>query len=62
MTAIPSTESSSHNAGTAAGPSQSSQNGAIAPVVLCILDGWGYRHDDSHNAIRAAQTPVMDAL
>ena len=62
VTAIPSTESSSHNAGTAAGPSQSSQNGAIAPVVLCILDGWGYRHDDSHNAIRAAQTPVMDAL
>jgi 2,3-bisphosphoglycerate-independent phosphoglycerate mutase len=31
-------------------------------VVLCILDGWGYRHDDSHNAIRAAETPVMDAL
>jgi len=30
--------------------------------VLCILDGWGYRHDDAHNAIRAAQTPVMDAL
>ncbi|WP_010315368.1 2,3-bisphosphoglycerate-independent phosphoglycerate mutase [Synechococcus sp. CB0205] len=30
--------------------------------MLCILDGWGYRHDDSHNAIRAAQTPVMDAL
>jgi 2,3-bisphosphoglycerate-independent phosphoglycerate mutase len=31
-------------------------------VVLCILDGWGYRHDDAHNAIRAAETPVMDAL
>jgi 2,3-bisphosphoglycerate-independent phosphoglycerate mutase len=31
-------------------------------VVLCILDGWGYRHDDTHNAIRAADTPVMDAL
>jgi 2,3-bisphosphoglycerate-independent phosphoglycerate mutase len=30
--------------------------------VLCILDGWGYRHDDAHNAIRAAKTPVMDAL
>ena len=30
--------------------------------MLCILDGWGYRHDDAHNAIRAAQTPVMDAL
>jgi len=34
----------------------------VAPVVLCILDGWGYRHDDEHNAIRAAETPVMDAL
>ena len=31
-------------------------------MVLCILDGWGYRPDDEHNAIRAAQTPVMDAL
>ena len=36
--------------------------GPVAPVVLCILDGWGYRHDDAHNAIRAADTPVMDAL
>jgi len=36
--------------------------GAIAPVVLTILDGWGYRHDEAHNAIRAADTPVMDAL
>ena len=34
----------------------------VAPVVLCILDGWGYRHEDANNAIRAAQTPVMDAL
>ena len=34
----------------------------VAPVVLCILDGWGYRHDATHNAIRAAETPVMDAL
>ena len=34
----------------------------VAPVVLCILDGWGYRHDAAHNAIRAAETPVMDAL
>lgn len=36
--------------------------GPVAPVVLTILDGWGYRHDQSHNAIRAAHTPVMDAL
>jgi 2,3-bisphosphoglycerate-independent phosphoglycerate mutase len=36
--------------------------GPVAPVVLAILDGWGYRPDDAHNAIRAADTPVMDAL
>ncbi len=36
--------------------------GPIAPVVLTILDGWGYRPVDDHNAIRAADTPVMDAL
>ena len=36
--------------------------GPVALVVLTILDGWGYRHDDAHNAIRAADTPVMDAL
>ncbi|MCP9775199.1 2,3-bisphosphoglycerate-independent phosphoglycerate mutase [Cyanobium sp. WAJ14-Wanaka] len=35
---------------------------AIAPVVLAILDGWGHRSGDAHNAIRAAATPVMDAL
>jgi 2,3-bisphosphoglycerate-independent phosphoglycerate mutase len=35
---------------------------SIAPVVLTILDGWGYSHDEAHNAIRAAATPVMDAL
>ena len=36
--------------------------GPAAPVVLTILDGWGYLPDDAHNAIRAADTPVMDAL
>ena len=35
---------------------------SIAPVVLAILDGWGYSHEEAHNAIRAAATPVMDAL
>ena len=34
----------------------------VAPVVLAILDGWGYRQDENHNAIQAADTPVMDAL
>jgi 2,3-bisphosphoglycerate-independent phosphoglycerate mutase len=35
---------------------------SIAPVVLAILDGWGYGADGDHNAVRAAATPVMDAL
>jgi len=34
----------------------------IAPVVLAILDGWGFREEDDHNAVRSADTPVMDAL
>jgi 2,3-bisphosphoglycerate-independent phosphoglycerate mutase len=34
----------------------------VAPVVLAILDGWGYRPEVDHNAIRNATTPVMDAL
>ncbi|MBE6450021.1 MAG: 2,3-bisphosphoglycerate-independent phosphoglycerate mutase [Alphaproteobacteria bacterium] len=27
------------------------------PVVLCILDGWGYREDKSFNAIEVGKTP-----
>jgi 2,3-bisphosphoglycerate-independent phosphoglycerate mutase len=38
------------------------QPSSLAPVVLAILDGWGYSHEEAHNAIRAAATPVMDAL
>ncbi|MGG6297097.1 2,3-bisphosphoglycerate-independent phosphoglycerate mutase [Leptolyngbya sp. AN02str] len=34
----------------------------ISPVVLVILDGWGYREDADGNAIAAANTPVMDSL
>ena len=34
----------------------------VAPVVLAILDGWGYRPEVYYNAIRNATTPVMDAL
>lgn len=32
------------------------------PLVLLILDGWGYREDVSNNAIAQANTPVMDQL
>jgi 2,3-bisphosphoglycerate-independent phosphoglycerate mutase len=34
----------------------------VAPVVLVILDGWGYCEETRGNAIAAAKTPVMDSL
>jgi 2,3-bisphosphoglycerate-independent phosphoglycerate mutase len=34
----------------------------VAPVVLVILDGWGYCEETQGNAIAAANTPVMDSL
>ena len=33
-----------------------------SPVVLAILDGWGHRDETSHNAIKTANTPIMDSL
>ena len=33
-----------------------------SPVVLAILDGWGYRKEKSDNAIKSAITPIMDSL
>ena len=35
---------------------------AISPVVLIILDGWGYRETTEANAIAAARTPIMSSL
>jgi 2,3-bisphosphoglycerate-independent phosphoglycerate mutase len=35
---------------------------SVSPVVLAILDGWGYREDPDGNAIATANTPVMDSL
>ncbi|MBK4714364.1 MULTISPECIES: 2,3-bisphosphoglycerate-independent phosphoglycerate mutase [Tenebrionibacter/Tenebrionicola group] len=32
------------------------------PMVLVILDGYGYREDQQDNAISNARTPVMDTL
>ncbi len=34
----------------------------VAPVVLVILDGWGYCEETRGNAIVAAKTPIMDSL
>ncbi len=36
--------------------------GKVAPVVLAILDGWGYTEESKNNAVKQASTPVMDAL
>jgi len=33
-----------------------------SPVVLAILDGWGYQEDITDNAIKSANTPIMDSL
>ncbi|MBP9752024.1 MAG: 2,3-bisphosphoglycerate-independent phosphoglycerate mutase [Candidatus Moranbacteria bacterium] len=32
------------------------------PVVLIVLDGWGYRDESEHNAIAKASTPYFDSL
>ncbi|MGK9232566.1 2,3-bisphosphoglycerate-independent phosphoglycerate mutase [Inquilinus limosus] len=32
------------------------------PVVLCVLDGWGWREDEADNAVRQARTPNFDRL
>ncbi|MEM9120798.1 MAG: 2,3-bisphosphoglycerate-independent phosphoglycerate mutase [Cyanobacteria bacterium P01_F01_bin.56] len=34
----------------------------ISPMVLIILDGWGYRENADGNAVTVAETPVMDSL
>ncbi|MEQ9639633.1 MAG: 2,3-bisphosphoglycerate-independent phosphoglycerate mutase [Alphaproteobacteria bacterium] len=35
-------------------------NSTPRPVVLCILDGWGYREAAADNAIARGQTPTWD--
>ena len=32
------------------------------PVMLAILDGWGWREDAADNAVRLARTPTFDRL
>ncbi len=34
----------------------------VSPVVLVILDGWGYREATQNNAIALAKTPVISSL
>lgn len=35
---------------------------SINPVVLIVLDGWGYREDSKDNAILASKKPYFDSL
>ena len=32
------------------------------PIVLIILDGWGYRESADHNPLQTTDTPTFDAL
>src|SRR6185369_8709893 len=32
------------------------------PVMLVVLDGWGWREDVADNAVRQAKTPAFDRL
>src|SRR6201986_3421632 len=32
------------------------------PVMLVVLDGWGWREDSADNAVRQAHTPTFDRL
>src|SRR5438105_5388420 len=32
------------------------------PVMLVVLDGWGWREDRADNAVRLARTPAFDRL
>ncbi len=34
----------------------------VSPVVLAILDGWGYRQETEANAIATAKTPIFDSI
>jgi 2,3-bisphosphoglycerate-independent phosphoglycerate mutase len=34
----------------------------VSPMVLVILDGWGYREEADGNAIQSARTPIIDSL
>jgi len=39
-----------------------SDNKGKKPVVLVVLDGWGYREEKENNAIAEAKTPFFDHL
>ena len=34
----------------------------ISPILLCILDGWGVSPNNNKNAVKEANTPIIDDL
>ena len=42
--------------------SSETSNSGKGPVVLCVLDGWGWRSETSENAIALAKTPNFDRM
>jgi 2,3-bisphosphoglycerate-independent phosphoglycerate mutase len=38
------------------------ENKKRAPIILCIMDGWGINKDINHNAVAQAKTPNVDNL
>lgn len=40
----------------------SSQHQAKRPVMLVVLDGWGWRDEQADNAVRLGRTPTFDDL
>lgn len=44
------------------GVGQGTEKAAHRPVVLCILDGFGWREETTANAVRLARKPVFDQL
>ena len=42
--------------------SSETSNSGKGPVILCVLDGWGWRSETSENAIALAKTPNFDRM
>ena len=38
------------------------KNKKKAPIILCIMDGWGINKNINYNAVAQAKTPNVDNL
>src|SRR6266702_5770790 len=43
-------------------PMTDTKTQARRPVMLVVLDGWGWREERADNAVRQARTPAFDRL